>query len=198
MFQGRMLGTCLCIDVCMIECVYVCQLSVCMYRCVYQVCVGGLVGIVCVSMGCIYVLGLCMCVRCLYIRSVYALEVCIRYVYLCIGVCIYQACVRLYTGLCVLGTFTYSVCVWSQGLLCGEGSRPRQRKGVIQLQDNWGNGQGAAELGVQNRIVNSAPSRLHEKTNGLGSLSVFRSRQDCFSKWGLLREGFEVAEPILN
>lgn len=33
-------------------------------------------------------------------------------------------------GLCVLGTFMYSVCVWSQGLPCGQGSGPRQGRGL--------------------------------------------------------------------
>ena len=37
-----------------------------------------------------------------------------------------------------------------------------------------------------------------KKTNGLGSLSVFRSRQDCFSKGVSSGRDLRMAAPILN
>lgn len=136
MFRGMCLGMCLCVDVCMIECVYV-YLLVKYVWCVYQVILRGLVGIVCKHRNYIYVLGFVyVCQVSIYQKCV-CIEVCIRYVYLCIAVCIYQkVCQTVYWNLyCVRYVYVFSVCMESKGSPVDRVLDPGKGRGVVNYQD---------------------------------------------------------------
>ena len=89
----------ICMYVCMYVCMYICM-YVCMYVWMYVCMYGWMDG--CMDIG--------RCVRtcvCMYVRRYVYTKLCIRYVYICIHVCM---CVCVYTYVCVqIYSFAYTV-----------------------------------------------------------------------------------------
>lgn len=118
----------------------------------------------------------------------YVLGMCV-----CTGVCI--RCVPVF-GICVSLFMESRAPLWrfysgSQERVPG----PGEGRGLSSHRIIGAKGRGCGTWFLE-QGMRSEPGRLHKRTDGLGSLCAFCPRPDCFSKRGLLSEGFEVAAAI--
>ena len=119
-----------------------------------------------------------------------------------LSMCMYWGCVCV--QVCALGVYLYLVSVFMESraplwrFYSGSQERvpgPGEGRGLSSPRIIRAKGRGCGTWFLEQGMC-SEPGRLHKRTDGLVSLCAFCPRPDCFSKWGLLSEGFEVAAAI--